>query len=867
MRGWFACISIIPALAALGAAAPQDALPPVSKPFIDSNSDELARAVPELAGMQFDSGTNACQDRLDALLAATGEELAGMFAKLADVEAVEQIHEMRFQDGAGETSQRETYRYIVKGLDEQRIDPATKTPAAPPKGPFLVVGQFELLLRYLLPEYREESRFRCLGRVQSAGQDTWVVAFAQRPGSTQPHSHIGLGNGRTALLQGLAWIDAATHRIVRLRLDMAERVQGFPLESLATDIAVMPVKFQSTGDVLWLPARVTVHARYAAGELHSVHRYSDYHLSGSDAAGIPTVPVSNADDAWEMLDRSIALARENQTVEAIALLREALRLNPEMPAARYHLAATLHATGDLAGAEAESREALRRSPNFGPAHNLLGILLFKRGDAAGAVAELRSSVQLQPKDATAHFNLAQLLEKTDAKAALEEYRIASALAPDNAAFKARYDQLEHSPAAAAAPEAAGTTIKVEVRQVLVPVVVTDKAGHHVTGLTQADFHVFEDGVEQKISGFSVENAGVGSTASVSATEPAGAAGNLVSPAPPQTAAPPQPAAVRRTYLICIDSLHSAFSNLVYVRKALAKLFAGEPAGDARYVVLAVGATTQLVQDPTTDPAAVLRAIDSKDFQKLYLGSRKGSMEEDLRAFRRDLDEARQACDTGDPECEPLKRRLPSEASQIANQERMHTAAFLQQFRSLVEQLARESGRRTIVLFSDGFQMVPGKQAFELLEAYFGGLGSGLRAVDRMTDLEPVLRLAANQNIPVYTIDSRGLYTQGYYDASNTGSSPRLAPAVLGVMNSNATEAGETLSEMAAATGGLAFRNSNDIFSGLERAFADGRQYYMLAYVPGNANSDGKFRAISVRMRDGKLSVNAKRGYWAAGQAP
>ena len=84
------------------------------------------------------------------------------------------------------------------------------------------------------------------------------------------------------------------------------------------------------------------------------------------------------------------------------------------------------------------------------------------------------------------------------------------------------------------------------------------------------------------------------------------------------------------------------------------------------------------------------------------------------------------------------------------------------------------------------------------------------------------------------------------------------------MDRGAREAGDTLSEVAAATGGTAFKNSNDIFAGLERAFADGRQYYVLAYVPGNANPDGKFHSISVRVRDGKLSVNAKRGYWADG---
>jgi len=34
--------------------------------------------------------------------------------------------------------------------------------------------------------------------------------------------------------------------------------------------------------------------------------------------------------------------------------------------------------------------------------------------------------------------------------------------------------------------------------------------------------------------------------------------------------------------------------------------------------------------------------------------------------------------------------------------------------------------------------------------------------------------------------------------------------------------------------------------------------------PSNSDPDGKFRAISVRVRDSKLGVSAKRGYWATG---
>ena len=858
-----------------GAAAGQAVKPAASKPFIDCDSAELLRAIPELAGTQFDSN----QDGLDALLKTTGENLRAMLANLEDFSAAEQIHEMRFETSLGSMSRRENFRYVLKWVPnaaqeqftEFRVDPATGARVQPPNGDFLVTGHFFYLIRYLSPENRERSSFRYLGRSSMAGADFFIVAFAQRPEST---------DSRAAPLQGIAWLDAATHRIVRLRTDLLGRMANSPLETLTIDTSLAPVSFPNLEGEFWLPAKVAVHAHYAGGELESVHRYSDYRLydDGADPAqqekrvGVSPAKAADPENAWELLDRGISLVEDKKPGEALAPLREALRLNPEMAAAYYHLAVAMRDTNDFAGAEPELREAVKLAPDSGPAHNFLGILLFKRGDLPGAITELRASEQLQPKDATVHFNIAQALERTgDRKGALDEYRTAAALAPDNARIKARYEQLE---AAANAPPAAvpgETTIKVEVRQVLVPVVVRDKDGHHVAGLTQADFRVFEDGVEQKISGFSVENAGVSGPPLPAAgasdpSVPAAMAAGMTAAAPAAPAAgPPKPVPVRRTYMICIDALHTEFADLVYIRGALSKLFRSEQAGDAQYIVISVGMPTQVLQQPTSDPASVLKLTESKDFQKLFGASRKSSIEADMRAFRGLLDEARAACDAGQPECQPMKNRLPAEAGRIAELDRFYTRTFLCQFRSLIAQLARDGGRRTIVLFSDGFQLVPGKLAFELLVAYFPELrGYALRTVDRMPDMEPVLRLAANSNIPVYTIDARGLYTSPYFDAANSGGVARMAPDVQRAVESNATDAGPTLGEIAAATGGTAFQNSNDILSGLQRAFADGREYYMLAYVPGNANPDGKFRAISVRVRDNKLVVSAKRGYWATG---
>jgi len=225
---------------------------------------------------------------------------------------------------------------------------------------------------------------------------------------------------------------------------------------------------------------------------------------------------------------------------------------------------------------------------------------------------------------------------------------------------------------------------------------------------------------------------------------------------------------------------------------------------------------------------------------------------------------RAACDARDPSCAPRKRGLPGQAEALAERERVWTAQFLAEFRSIVEQLARGGGRRTLILISDGFLLAPAKIPFELLQAYFPDIRS-LRSLDTMQDsVEPIFKLAVKGNVPIYTIDSRGLYVSPTLDASRSGIMPVQVDQAL---NSIALDQGQTLSEIAAATGGTAFHNSNDLSLGLKKAFADGREYYMLAYVSTNEAQDGKFRKIEVKVSNTKATVNAKRGYWATPAQP
>jgi VWFA-related protein len=544
--------------------------------------------------------------------------------------------------------------------------------------------------------------------------------------------------------------------------------------------------------------------------------------------------------------RGIESAQAGKTDDAIAALREALKINANVAAAHFALGNALR-TSDAAASAAEFAAAAKLAPDSAVVHNSLGVALSRQGDAKAAAEEYRMAIGISPKQAVTHFNLAQALEKSGDRAeALAEYRAAAELAPDNASFKARLDAFQ--------PIEPRTTIKVDVRQVLVPVVVTDRDGHRVTGLKCEDFRVFENGVEQKLAAFSVEDA---------EAPAAQTAANALADAP-AAEKPPAPASpIRRTYVICIDALHSDFGNMVHVRQAIRKLFETERGIDTQYLLMAIGTSTQILVNLTRVPQKVLDAVDSKDFQKVFMASRSGSTREEMRQFIRRLDAVRQSCDQHQPDCDSGKRELPGRADAIEGQERIVNVSFLDQLRNLVQQLTRGHERRTVVMFSDGFQPMPGQQAYELLAAYFGEFRSlQLRGLEPLQGLDSVVRLAANNNIPFYTIDSRGLYTSGFYDASGGGTASRMAPAVFAAMTAAETSAGLTLAGIAADTGGVAYQNSNDLFKGLQRAFADGRQYYMLAYVSSNAETDGKFRAIAVRLKDERLKIQTKKGYWA-----
>ena len=75
--------------------------------------------------------------------------------------------------------------------------------------------------------------------------------------------------------------------------------------------------------------------------------------------------------------------------------------------------------------------------------------------------------------------------------------------------------------------------------------------------------------------------------------------------------------------------------------------------------------------------------------------------------------------------------------------------------------------------------------------------------------------------------------------------------------------GDTLAEIADATGGNFVHNTNDLEGGLNRVAAAPDFVYMLGFVPQNLKYDGSFHGLKVTLADPSgLNTQARHGYYA-----
>ena len=141
----------------------------------------------------------------------------------------------------------------------------------------------------------------------------------------------------------------------------------------------------------------------------------------------------------------------------------------------------------------------------------------------------------------------------------------------------------------------------------------------------------------------------------------------------------------------------------------------------------------------------------------------------------------------------------------------------------------------------------------------------LAQIDNERDFRFLLDRANRANVSFYPVDPRGLAVFDTPIARTDVPGSPLPPPSLVVDSAMLRTRLTTLRTLAENTDGLAIVDSNDLARGFRRVVDDLSSYYLLGYY-STGRLDGRFHAITVRVKRPGVQVRARRGYLAASAA-
>lgn len=368
------------------------------------------------------------------------------------------------------------------------------------------------------------------------------------------------------------------------------------------------------------------------------------------------------------------------------------------------------------------------------------------------------------------------------------------------------------------------TIQVTSRIVYVDVTVRDTAGNVVHGLTQNDFHVFEDGKPQQIDYFTehVYNP------AVPVAKPAS---SLVFS---NTSTPAQDNAVT---VLLFDLLNTSTPDQLVARKQMLK-FLGELPSGRRFSLFTLTDKLQMIQSFTGSPE--LLADAAKMLKPVNL-EQMPSIEE----VERDKDTATEFDREGAPPGHVLPAPTAvdhSVQSQDTNLD-LRTRSTIAALGQLAHMMNKYEGRKNLFWVSESFPVA--------LNITHNCLGQTIPV-----DAFRLTNVFADARIAVYPISVLGLYTE----VAPVTTPLKCPPLGFDFMGRGILKS--VMNGIADQTGGQAIFSTNDLADAMRRNLDDGANYYTLAYQPQNKKWNKQFRNIRVELAQTGDSLAYRRGYFA-----
>jgi VWFA-related protein len=400
-------------------------------------------------------------------------------------------------------------------------------------------------------------------------------------------------------------------------------------------------------------------------------------------------------------------------------------------------------------------------------------------------------------------------------------------------------------------------LRKDIRLVLVDVVVTDKKGNPVRGLTRDDFAVKENGQRQEVAVFEWE-------------------GPTEEPRPSPPPLPPNVYTNRPEYhpppgpltIVLLDAVNTPRTDQVRMREEILGYLDSHFRSGQRTAILALTDRVLVLQDFTADRDLLMAAVKKYTPKGSTLLGIRESMTSRDEDYRRDLlRDVGNEYGAGDPALKALiEDILQAEENFLAMTDKARMERTLAGLRAIAQAVVGYPGRKNLIWVSAAFPSMYAGDPYGRQQWSMGG------------ELRRTARLLQDARVAIYPVDPRGVKPafkpESYREFKDRmdragrprawGGNPKASVPTASVRHPqyNLVTSQMSMKTIADTTGGLAFYNRNDISNAVALALADGAAYYTLGYYPANKELDGKFRRIQVKLARKGLRLRYRKGYYA-----
>lgn len=161
------------------------------------------------------------------------------------------------------------------------------------------------------------------------------------------------------------------------------------------------------------------------------------------------------------------------------------------------------------------------------------------------------------------------------------------------------------------------------------------------------------------------------------------------------------------------------------------------------------------------------------------------------------------------------------------------------------------------------------QLGEMKSLVYFASGLRLNGLDNQAQLHATINDAVRAGVSFWPIDARGLTAQAPLGDATKGSPGNVgmySGASALAVATNFQQSQDTLYSLAADTGGKAFLDYNDLTKGIVQVQQAISSYYIIGYYTDNSTQDGKFRRIKILLNPSlAANLDYRHGYYAGKQ--